>query len=433
MHLASATVPASPTPLLALPFVLLLGAIAVAPFVDRRWWEHHYAKVSVVLGALIAAYYLFSLRDYARLLHVAHEYVGFMALIGSLYVIAGGIHLRIPERSSPGVNCLLLLAGAVLANVFGTTGASMLLIRPYLHLNRARIEPFHVVFFIFIVSNVGGCLTPLGDPPLFLGFLNGVPFWWVIRHCWEAWLVGVGSLLAIFYWRDRRSFQRHAAGTIPPAETQKAWQFDGRGNLFFLAVVLGAVFIDRPTGLREGLLIAAAAGSYVTTARRVHTANQFQFGPLEEVGWLFIGIFLTMIPVLDYLEAHAAGLGIGSDQKFFWSTGALSGVLDNAPTYLAMLATALGSHGENLASPDGLARFVAEQPRTLAAISLGAVFFGAVTYIGNGPNFMVKAIAEQTGVPPPGFFRYILRYALPVLVPVFLLVSLLFFSPWRLF
>ena len=421
-------------PLLALPFVLLLGAIAVAPFVDHHWWERHYAKVSVALGGLSALYYLFWLRDYARLLRVAHDYVGFMALIGSLYVISGGIHIRVAgRRATPGVNALFLLGGAVLANVLGTTGASVLLIRPYLRMNRGRAEAFHVVFFIFIVSNVGGCLTPLGDPPLFLGFLKGVPFWWVIRHCGAAWLVGVGSLLVIFYWRDRGSFRRASAGEPPRGPVHDTWHFDGLHNLAFLALVLGGVFIERPAGLREGLLLAAALGSYLTTRRRVYAANQFAFGPIEEVGWLFVGIFLTMIPVLDYLAARSPGAAIGTDMEFFWLTGGLSGVLDNAPTYLALLATALGNHGLSLDSRADVARFLVGHPGTLRAISLGAVFFGAMTYIGNGPNFMVRAIAEQAQVRPPGFFRYIWRYALPVLVPVFFLVSLLFFSRWRVF
>ena len=421
-------------PLLALPFVLLLGAIAVAPFVDPRWWERHYAKVSVALGGGCALYYLFWLRDYARLLRVAHDYVGFMALVGSLYVIAGGIHIRVAgRRATPGVNALFLFAGAVLANVLGTTGASVLLIRPYLRMNRGRAEAFHVVFFIFIVSNTGGCLTPLGDPPLFLGFLKGVPFWWVIRHCGAAWLVVVGSLLAIFYCHDRRSFRRAAAAGQGRAPAHDTWHFDGLHNLVFLAVVLGGVFIERPAGLREGLLLAAALGSYLTTRHRVHAANRFGFGPIEEVGWLFVGIFLTMIPVLDYLAARGPGAAISTDMQFFWLTGGLSGLLDNAPTYLALLATALGNHGLSLDSRADLARLLAEHPGTLQAVSLGAVFFGALTYLGNSPNFMVRAIAEQAQVRPPGFFSYIWRYALPVLGPVFLLISLLCFSRWRIF
>ena len=433
MPTALAESAAAARPLLALPFVLLLGAIAVAPFVDHHWWHRHYAKVSVALGGTSALYYLFWLRDYARLLHVARDYVGFMALIGSLYVISGGIHIRVAGQSTPGVNCLFLFAGAVLANLLGTTGASILLIRPFLRINRRRAEPFHVVFFIFIVSNVGGCLTPLGDPPLFLGFLKGVPFWWVIRHCGAAWLVGVGSLLAVFYWRDRRSFRRLPAGQGEHTHLADTWHFDGLHNLVFLAVVLGGVFIERPAGGREVLLLAAALGSYLTTARRVHQANRFSFGPVQEVAWLFVGIFLTMIPVLDYLAVRGPGLGVGTDLDFFWLTGGLSGVLDNAPTYLALLATALGNHSLSLDSRDDLARFLVADPGTLTAISLGAVFFGGMTYIGNGPNFMVRAIAERAKVPAPGFFPYILRYALPVLVPVFLLISLLFFSRWRVF
>lgn len=419
--------PSAAPPYMALPFALLLAAIAIAPFVSHHWWERHYARVSMALGAVTAGYYLFWLDDIARLGRIAHEYASFIALIGSLYVVAGGIHLRVRGRATPARNCGFLLVGALAANVVGTTGASMLLIRPFLRMNRGRVATFHVVFFIFIVSNIGGCLTPIGDPPLFLGYLKGVPFWWVLEHCWRPWLVAVGAVLAVFYGLDRR----HARGR--PEAVTEGWRCDGLHNLAFLAVILGAVFVDQPVGLREVLMVGAAVASLRTTPKAVHAANEFQFGPIKEVAWLFIGIFMTMAPLLDYLTVNARGLGVRTDTQLYWLTGLLSGVLDNAPTYVAFLATAMGNAGLSAGRPADVAAFVASNGSQVLAVSLGAVFFGAMTYIGNGPNFMVKAIAQQSGVKTPNFFAYILRYSVPVLGPVFAGVWVLFFSPWRVF
>ncbi len=416
---------------MALPFVLLLGMIAAGPLAFHRWWERFYPHVSVGLGAITASYYLMVLRQPAPLLHVAEEYFSFIALIGSLYVIAGGIHIRVKGEGTPLANCVFLLIGAIAANFIGTTGASMLLIRPWIRVNRYRVTTHHVVFFIFIVSNVGGCLTPIGDPPLFLGFLKGVPFWWVIQHCWEAWLIVMGWLLGIFYVMDRRNFLR-APKEIRDRETQREeWHFGGLRNLLFLAIALGGVFL--PLGWREAALVAAALASWFSTPKKVHRDNAFNFHPIAEVAWLFIGIFCTMLPALQWLEANAAGLGLHSPSQFFWLTGSLSGVLDNAPTYLAFLAAAFGLVGMDFDERSQVTDFASRHPDLLMAISLGSVFFGAMTYLGNGPNLMVKAIATSQRAGPPGFVGYIVRYALPILVPVFLLISLLFFSRWRVF
>ena len=413
-----------------LPFVLLLLCIAVMPFISHRWWERHYPKVSVGLGGLVAAYYVFGLRDAERMVHVAHEYVSFIALIGSLFVVAGGIHIRVKGESTPAVNCLFLLLGAVLANVIGTTGASMLMIRPWLRMNKYRVTAFHVAFFIFIVSNVGGCLTPVGDPPLFLGYLRGVAFGWTLAHCWPAWLVAVGGLLAIFYVLDHRNFLRAPAPVRVRETAHETWKFDGLHNLFWLAVILGAVFIERPAGLRELLMALAAIASFVWTPRSVHEANDFTFRALVEVAWLFAGIFATMVPALDYLQSHAHSLGLDSSLKFYWAAGSLSSVLDNAPTYVTFLAAGMGTHDLSVAVQADVAAYAAKCPRELLALSIGAVFFGAMTYIGNGPNFMVKSIAEHAKVHVPGFGGYLVRYALPFLLPVLAVVALLFFSRW---
>jgi Na+/H+ antiporter NhaD/arsenite permease-like protein len=467
-------------PWMILPFGLLLSLIALAPLLFAAWWLKHYAKVACALAAITLAYYFFGLRASGHVWHTAHEYVSFISLIGSLYVVSGGIHIGVKGKSGPLANVAFLLVGAILANVLGTTGASMLLIRPWIRMNRHRIAPHHVVFFIFIVSNVGGCLTPIGDPPLFLGYLLGVPFWWVARNCLLIWAVGVGILLLMFLALDFRNAAR-APKKLPaePSQPAEGWRFDGLPNLFFQAVILGAVFIERPLFLREGLMLGAALGSWFTTRKSVHKANQFNFHPIQEVAILFIGIFATMMPALDWLQANAGQLEHATPAFFYWGCGTLSGALDNAPTYLCFIKSIFGhfipvgsdivagvqqavaGHGANLAALSGHhaeeirqtmlalqqyhgAAFAAGklsteqievayllgQPKLnlyLVAVSIGAVFFGANSYIGNGPNFMVKSIADQQGIPTPGFLGYIFKYTLPFMLPMLIVIWWLFF------
>ena len=408
--------------IILLPFALLLGAMAIVPVIAPKWWTKHYAKIALGLGAITALYY-FGKSEVASLGHAAHEYAGFLTLIGALFVVAGGIQIEVPGRGTPAKNVFFLLAGALAANVLGTTGAAMLLIRPWLRFNRARLAAHHTVFFIFLVANVGGCLTPIGDPPLFLGFLQGIPFGWVAQKCWPMWSGAVGALLAIFYVLDKIHFLSAKNATDVPTETQK-WHVSGLVNLFFLAVILGAIFVEQPFFLREALMLAAAAGSYFTTRKLIHAANRFDFHPIQEVAILFAGIFLTMLPALDWLKAHAGAL-LGknpSPSVFFWGTGTLSSVLDNAPTYLGFLSVLTGSSGAA-----DIHQMLDSHSLNLIAISVGAVFFGAATYIGNGPNFMVKAISEQTGAPTPSFFGFILKFSLPCLLPVLIMVWLVFF------
>jgi Na+/H+ antiporter NhaD/arsenite permease-like protein len=406
--------------------------------------------------------------------HTAIEYVSFIALIGSLFIVSGGIHINVKGEATPHVNVLFLLIGAVLANLLGTTGASMLLIRPWLRMNKYRVTAHHVVFFILIVSNVGGCLTPVGDPPLFLGYLKGVPFWWVLEHCWPMWLVGVGFLLAAFYFVDRRNYLKAPKQVRAQlAEPHDQWRFDGLFNAGFLALVLLAVFVENPPFLREALMVLAAVGSWFTTRKDIHEANHFNFHPIREVAVLFIGIFATMMPALDYLQSHAGALNKAGPGLFYWGSGTLSSVLDNAPTYLSFLRAIFGAfmdsatvqqvqalianHGDGLlqaAEPvrntyDALVKYHGPLAggRTLeleqiemayllgngklnaylVAISVASVFFGANTYIGNGPNFMVKSIADHQKVHTPGFLAYILRFTLPFMVPMLVLVWWLFF------
>jgi Na+/H+ antiporter NhaD/arsenite permease-like protein len=474
--LAEEGVKVAPHPAMILPFVLLLLAIAVMPFINKHWWEKYYPHVSVALGLVVIAYYLFVLGNGERMLHTGFEYFSFIALIGSLFVVAGGIHIRIKGKSKPLANVFLLAVGAVVSNIVGTTGASMILIRPFIRVNRYRIKPYHVVFFIFIVSNMGGALTPIGDPPLFLGYLKGIPFFWVAEHLWYKWAIGIIGVLTIFYFVDRRSFNALPASVRHAAEgTEEAGEAVGIQNIFFLVMILIAVFITNPPFVREGMMILAAVGSYLTTKTEIHRKNEFNFVPIKEVAILFLGIFATMVPALDWLELNATKIGITEPGHFYWATGALSSFLDNAPTYLNFLSAAIGlfvneeivrqvyhlvqSHGADLAQVTGpyaeeirntfttlmkyhgdmvaagyvpiddinVSYLIGNHNIFIQAISIAAVFFGACTYIGNGPNFMVKSIAEQSGVHCPSFFGYIVRYTLPVLIPIFFILWLLFF------
>ena len=421
------------------PFVLLLLAIALMPFLHQHHWETHYPKVSVGLGLVVVVYYLAVLHNGPRMVTSLVEYTGFMALIGSLFVIAGGIHINMTGRSTPAVNTGLLAIGALLANLIGTTGASMLLIRPFLRINKDRVAPFHVVFFIFLVSNIGGALTPIGDPPLFLGYLKGVPFFWLLGQSpvLLAWLLCLGVLLALFFALDQRNFRRHPA---PPTETARdRIELEGSHNFLWLFLIIGLVLVQKADWLKgiddrlvtvgiAGLMIATAAVSHRFANRDALAENEFSFGPVREVGFLFAGIFATMVPALDLLEKHAADIGITTVRQFYWGSGALSSVLDNAPTYLNFLTAAFGRQHMSLENPVHVQAFLADPVlgRYLVAVSLGSVFFGAMTYIGNGPNFMVKSIAESAGVKCPSFFGYVFQYSLPVLLPLFAIVSWLF-------
>jgi Na+/H+ antiporter NhaD/arsenite permease-like protein len=405
---------AAPPLVSVVPFVLMLFGIATLPLVAPHFWEHNRNKalVSVVLGAPVAVWTAVQLP--LELAHVVRDYVAFVLLLGSLYVISGGIYVAGDLRATPWVNVRFLAFGAVLANLVGTTGASMLLIRPVLRTNSERRNIVHtVVFFIFLVSNIGGSLTPLGDPPLFLGYLNGVPFLWTLRLT-PAWL-GVSIVLLGIYWLwDRRMYARETPGALAEDRVRvEPLRLHGSRNFVLLGgIVLAVAFL--PPGWREAAMALLAILSLYVTPRHVRAANHFSWAPIVEVAVLFAGIFATMVPVLDLLRIRGADLGVEAPWQFFWATGALSSFLDNAPTYLTFFSLAQGL---------GLDPEVAGMShRTLTAISLGAVFMGANTYIGNGPNFMVKAIAESRGVKMPSFGGYML-YSGAVLLPIFLVVG----------
>jgi Na+/H+ antiporter NhaD/arsenite permease-like protein len=412
-----------PNWLIMLPFGILLFAIAFGPLIAQHHWERHYHKLCLALAGVVCLYHLFVVDQAKRVVHAGFDYATFMIVVGSFFVVSGGIHLRAKPGSSAGGNTLFLLGGAVLANLIGTIGASMLLIRPWIAMNKNRIAPMHVAFFIFLVSNIGGALLPVG-PPLFLGFMKGVPFWWTLQNCWREWLVTVAVVLLVFFVLDRINLR---TVTKRDENDPTKWGCDGALNFIFLFALLGAL-IAVPAGWREPVMVFIALGSYLVTPKRIRQVNKFTFGPLKEVGWLFLGIFGTMIPVLEFMEGSADKLGLNSQSAFYWATGLLSGLLDNAPTYLAFFAAALGLHGFDINDSSHIANFVSENSRELIAISLGATCFGALTYIGNAPNLLVKTIAEHARVPTPSFVGYIWKFALPILIPVFVLISILFFS-----
>jgi Na+/H+ antiporter NhaD/arsenite permease-like protein len=401
-----------------LPFVAMLLAIAVCPLRVPQWWEPNRNKflVAALLGAPIFALYLARAPDV--LVHMAEEYVSFIILLAGLYVISGGILLRGDLVATPLTNAGFLAAGSLLASCIGTTGASMLLIRPLLQTNRERRRVKHtVIFFIFLVSNIGGMLTPLGDPPLFLGYLQGVPFVWTFR-LWPMWLVMVAVLLVTYVVWDSRQFARESLAALARDRSRiEPLRMRGAMNVVWLVGVVAAVaFLHAP--LREIVIVVLAALSLWRTPREIRRANGFTAYPMVEVAVLFFGIFLTMIPALELLRLRGGELAVREPWQFFWASGALSSFLDNAPTYLTFLAL-----GQGL----GLADEVVGVPQAiLAAISVGSVAMGANTYIGNAPNFMVKSIAEEAGVKMPSFFGYTL-YSGAILIPLFVLATRLFF------
>ena len=418
-----------------IPFVLMLLSMAILPVAIPGWWNSNRNKAILSLMVSIPVLVLvlvFNCRP-GLLVHSMLDYISFIILLGSLYVISGGIHIRGSWAGTPLVNTLFLAVGAILANLIGTTGASMLLIRPYMRANHHRERRSHqIIFFIFVVSNIGGLLTPLGDPPLFLGFLRGVPFFWTLS-LFPKWVFAVGITLIIFNFIDQYVFNKEDIETpgdlTVEVQPHRRLHIDGGTNFLFLLGVMAAAplssHFDWPRGIQESIMVTMALLSWFRTPRTIHKANHFEFDPIVEVAALFLGIFVTMVPALENLSRHAALWNLKHAWQYFWMTGALSSFLDNAPTYLTFAALASGSLGGSIENlnvffQSGLGE------KLLAAISCGAVFMGANTYIGNGPNLMVRSIAERSGIKMPSFAGYML-YSGVILVPVFLLVSFIFF------
>jgi Na+/H+ antiporter NhaD/arsenite permease-like protein len=435
---------------LVIPFVMLLLMIATGPLFYEHFWHKNYPKIAVGFAVLVVAYYLFVLENVHNPVHAMAEYIQFIALLASLYIASGGILIEIDKKSTPLANVTLLVIGALISNLIGTTGASMLLIRPFIRLNKGNIQAYHIIFFIFMVSNVGGSLTPIGDPPLFLGFLKGIPFFWTLEYNWPAWLFTLAVLAVVFYFVDRK-FGR-SVEEIEPEEIKYSNKFTliGVRNFGWLFIIICSVFLDpnviegvpaivydgqKFSYLREVIMLSVAYLSYRFADQRAIKGNDFNFEPIREVAFIFIGIFGTMMPALELVGIFAKspeGAALITHNTLYWGTGILSGFLDNAPTYLNFLAAAMASKGASINNIEEVRMFAADgyhdSAFELMAIAIASVFFGAMTYIGNGPNFMVKSIAEQNGIKMPSFFGYIIRFSIPILLPILFLVWLIFFA-----
>ncbi len=460
---------ASPVGLLplwtAIPFVGILLSIALGPLVAPHFWHQHFPKVSAFWALLFAVPFLIwnTSEAFQEILHIYFlDYFPFIILLWGLFTISGGIYLGGSLRGSPKVNTTLLLIGTFLASLIGTTGAAMVLIRPLLRANEWRRNKVHlVIFFIFLVANIGGSLTPLGDPPLFLGFLHGVPFFWVTTGILGEMLLTAGLVLLVFFIIDTILYRKEADAAPAADPSAGGIHIEGWHNFFFLLGVMGAVVmsgslelksftvfsggshpvqVPLQNWLKDVIIIAMGIFSLKTTAKSLREKNGFSWFPIKEVAYLFAGIFMTIIPALAILKAGSAGAladltnAVHGPMRYFWATGILSAFLDNAPTYLTFFNAALGDLGKVEAEIPGMLGYLGQELRheifikDLTAISAGAVFMGALTYIGNAPNFMVKAIAEETGIPMPSFFGYLFKWSAPILLPILLLVSLIFFT-----
>jgi Na+/H+ antiporter NhaD/arsenite permease-like protein len=435
-----------------IPFAGILLSIALFPLVLPDFWHHHFGKISAFWAATLGIPFLIVFKGDAlyEILHIIlADYVPFIILLWSLYTVSGGILLRGTLRGTPMVNLTLLIIGTLLASWMGTTGAAMLLIRPFLRANSYRKNrTFMVVFFIFLVANVGGSLTPLGDPPLFLGFLHGVSFFWTFKILPHMLAVAI-ILLVIYFILDTYYYRKEGVSAPEEEGVKEPLKLEGIRNFLFLAGIVGSVLMSGVVDwgevnvlgvhravqdwVRDGLLILMGVLSLLTTPIRIRDDNDFTWFPIIEVAYLFIGIFITMIPCLLILKAGSQGAlaflvnGVTQPVHYFWVTGGLSSFLDNAPTYLTFFNSALGAFYPGAAEAQAVPLLMTENAIYLKAVSAGAVFFGACSYIGNAPNFMVRSISEEAGTPMPSFFGYIIKYSLIYLIPTFVIVTFVFF------
>ncbi len=433
-----------------IPFAGMLLSIAICPLVNGAWWEKFKGAAVLFWSLLFLVPFAIGNGAGTALNHflevILGDYISFIVLLFGLFCVAGNIRIRGTLAGTPKVNVLLLLIGTLLSSWVGTTGASMLLIRPVIRANSWRKRKVHtMVFFIFLVSNIGGCLTPVGDPPLLMGFMHGVPFTWSF-HLLPIFLLNVVLLLALYFIIDSRAYKKDLADGAKPKASEKTEKIglEGAHNLIFLLCIVGAVILSGSlaninaffgkgikiegevtltfaTMIEMAIILLSAFLSFKTTKKEVRTANNFSWGAIQEVAVLFIGIFITMIPALLILSARGSELGITKNWQMFWATGALSSFLDNTPTYLVFFETAVSLHATN----EAIGSVIIPQTM-LMAISCGAVFMGANTYIGNAPNFMIKSIAEENNIKMPSFFGY-LFWSVCCLVPVFLIDTLIFF------
>jgi Na+/H+ antiporter NhaD/arsenite permease-like protein len=435
-----------------LPFAGILLSIALFPLFAPHFWHHHFPKVSAFWALVFAIPFVIYYKGIAahEILHIyIIDYIPFIILLWALFTISGGILVKGTLKGTPIINSVILLIGSLIASWIGTTGASMLLIRPILRSNAWRKHKVHtIVFFIFLVSNIGGSLTPLGDPPLFLGFLHGVPFFWTLTHLFTVWVFAVAILLGLYFVIDSYFYSKEDKSKEDYGQKQ-ALKVEGWHNFIFLAGVVGGVLFSGLVKLgevnilgvhqaienliRDAVLIIMGLLSLKTTSQQIRKDNEFSWFPIQEVAYLFAGIFMTIIPALAILKAGEHGAlaflinAVKQPAHYFWATGVLSSFLDNAPTYLTFFNTALGSFFAGMPEIEAVHRLIAEQNVYLQAIAASAVFMGANTYIGNAPNFMVKSISEEAGIRMPSFFGYMFKYSIPILIPVFILVTYVFF------
>ncbi len=434
-----------------LPFAGILLSIALMPLLTPHFWHHHFPKVSAFWALVFAVPFLIFYKGTA-LYNIGHiyiiDYIPFIILLWSLFTISGGIYVQGSLKGTPAVNVALLLIGTLLASVVGTTGASMLLIRPVLRSNSWRKFKVHtIVFFIFLISNIGGALTPLGDPPLFLGFLHGVPFFWTLKILPQMGFAAV-ILLVLYFMMDTYYYRKEDKSALQDTDAEPL-RIQGAHNFIFLAGVVGGVLFSGLVKLSEvnilgihqsienlikdAILIMMGLLSLYFTNREIRKNNGFGWAPILEVAYLFAGIFMTIIPALAILKAGEHGAlaflikSVDTPAHYFWASGSLSSFLDNAPTYLTFFSSAIGKFYPGMPEADAVARLIVEKIPYLAAISAGSVFMGANTYIGNAPNFMVKSIAEEAGVAMPSFFGYMFKYSIPILVVLFIITTFIFF------
>jgi len=414
--------------LIILPFILLLLSIAVLPITFSEFWEKRYPVISFGLAVIVILYYLIFEGNAGKILHSLDEYISFISLLFSLYIVSGGIFIKIRGKSTPLRNSILLFIGAIISNFFGTTGASMLLIRPYIETNKYRLKPYQIIFFIFIVSNIGGSLTPVGDPPLLLGYLKGIPFLWYFLNLFHIWAFAVIILLIIFYITDKYFFDKVEPEIQEEVEQEgERIRIEGKWNLVPLGIIVLSVLINEPKYLREIIMLLSAVLSYRLTSDKIHIKNHFTFAPIKEVAILFFGIFVTMIPALTFVAENSVKFGLDKLRNVYWYSGILTSFLDNAPTFLNFLTGAMSSNKLSVNNPVMVLDFAVNNTEFLAAISIASVFFGAMTYIGNAPNFMVKSISEHKGLKMPGFIEYMYKYSILVLLPLLIIIWFVFF------
>lgn len=421
-----------------LPFILLLLLLSIGPTLAAKPWHKYYPVICLFFVAYIMVF-TFSTTDHAshNLMHTFSEYVTFISMLAALYFATGGIVIHTDENGTPEANVILLLIGAILASFIGTTGAAMVLIRPFIEMNKSRLQPYQKIFFIFIVCNAGGMLSPIGDPPLFMGFIKGVPFFWITTKTLPFWILTQVFLLSMFYYYDKKKNPiqyDHNPGIFN-------YKIEGIKNIAFLFISLCVIFLDPnikafswlpyiPIGtykisfIRELILLGMAWASYRYTDQELLKKNEFTLEPIKEVAFIFIALFFTMAPALQQLSiwaSHPDFKNTISIDSLYWFTGFCSSILDNAPSYLSALSIAMASVGLRISILEDVHQFIhGPHASYLVSISIASVLFGAFTYIGNAPNFMVKAVAEQRKLQMPGFIEYILKYSIPILIPVLL-------------